>query len=379
MSWLVVALLSGGVAHADEKADITPVLAPVKKPSWDAKGKAIGLYAQGDAKRKKEEWGPAIDFLIPALEAQPGCGQCLNSLSLALVGVHRYEDAAKVGETIEKLYPERKEGPLRVSTAWLEARELEKSLAATERFLAMEEQKSDTPMWTRRIRTLIDLGRIDDGHKALDEAPARGVKEATVACLRIQLLATTNQPGPARELWTKCSEEEDVDLRRASEGWLAMAEGDSELAAKRLILSGSDDPARLTIAMMRLDTQGWEAAYNLTTRLVEDNPWAWDARLARATALHELGKDNEALEQLHAGANADGWEQAQANPTMERVLLKPRGKEWPKSVAEQSLALEIRILNEKGDAAGAKALYDRAVAVHGEKPLLVAALAPAPG
>jgi tetratricopeptide (TPR) repeat protein len=376
--WLVVGFLLGTTAHADESADISKALVAVKSPKWDAKGKAIEPYAQGDAKRKKEEWGPAIDLLLASIDAQPGCGQCLNSLSMALTGARRYEDAAKVGEKIEALYPERKEGPLRVSTAWQEAREKEKSLEATERYLKLESEKADTDMWSRRNRTLLELGRVEDAEAALAKAPDAGVKESTVACLRIQLLAATDQAAAARALWTKCAEDEDVELRRASEGWLAMAEGDQELAAKRLVLAGSDDFARLTIAQMRLEAKQYEAALNLTTKVLEKNDWAWDAYLAKALALHGLGRDDEALAQLHLGPTADGWEQAHKKIDEDRVLLKPRGKEWPETVAEQSLALEIVILQAKGDTAGAKALYDKAVAVHGDRPILGAAMSVTP-
>jgi tetratricopeptide (TPR) repeat protein len=376
---LLAGLWFGADARAEETADLSVALVTVKKPKWDPKGKAIDPFARGDTKRKKEEWDPAIALLLESLEKQPGCGKCLNSLSLALTGADRYAEGAQVGEMLTQLHPERSEGPMRVSTAWLEARELEKSLAATSRFLEFELEKANTTMWLRRNKILLELGRTDEANTILDSASPT-LKDATIACLRIQLLAATDQPAAARELWSTCDEEEDADLRRTSEGWLAMSEGDLDLAARRLALSGSDDFARLTIAELRNAEKAYEAAFNLTTKLLETTAWAWDVRLARAEALHGLGRDAEALAELRAGPTAPGWEQAHGKLTPDHVLLKPRGKEWPRTVAERSLALEIAILVGQGQTDEAKALKDKAAAVHGARPLFDAALAPtAPG
>ncbi len=380
MSLLLAGLLLGADARAEAPADLSAALVPVKKAKWDPKGKAIDPFARGDAKRKKEEWEPATALLLESLEKQPGCGKCLNSLSLALNGDDRHADAAEVGEMITQLYPDRSDGPMRVSTAWLDARELEKSLTATSRFLEVELEKANPAMWLRRNTTLLELGRVDEANEILDGAAPEPLKDATVACLRIQLLAATDQPGEARELWATCETEEDPDLRRTAEGWLAMAEGDHDLAARRLALSGGDDMARLQIAQLRLEEKSYEAALNLTTKLLEKTGWAWDVRLTRAQALHGLGRDAEALAELHAGPTADGWEQAHTRLTPDHVLLKPRGREWPRTVAERSLALEIAILVKQGQTDQAKALHDRAVAVHGDKPAFAAALATtAPG
>jgi hypothetical protein len=234
-------------------------------------------------------------------------------------------------------------------------------------------------MWLRRNKILLELGRTDEANAILDAASPT-LKEPTIACLRIQLLAATDQPAAARELWSTCDEEEDPDLRRTSEGWLAMAEGDLDLAARRLALSGSDDFARLTIALQRLEEKAYAAAFNLTTKLLETTAWAWDVRLARAEALHGLGRDAEALAELRAGPTAPGWEQVHGHLTPDHVLLKPRGSEWPRTVAERSLALEMTILVAQGQTAEAKALRDRAVPVHGDRPSFAAALTPtAPG
>jgi tetratricopeptide (TPR) repeat protein len=380
MSLLLAGLWLAAPAHAEETTDLSPALVTVKKPKWDPKGKAIDPFGRGDAKRKKEEWEPAIGLLLQSLDAQPGCGKCLNSLSIALNGADRHADAAQVGEMIVQMFPDRSEGPMRVSTAWLDARELEKSLTATSLYLENDLEKANPAMWLRRNTILLELGKVDEANRILDGASPDPLKEATVACLRIQLLAATDQPAEARELWATCETEEDPDLRRTSEGWLAMAEGDHELAARRLALSGGTDLARLQIAQQRLDEKSYDAALNLTTKLLEQTGWAWDVRLTRAQALHGLGRDDEALAELHAGPTADGWETTHARPTPDHVLLKPRGKEWPRTVAERSLALEIEILVARGEVDKAKALHDRAVTVHGDKPGFAAALATtAPG
>lgn len=350
-------------------ADISDALKPAKKGKWDPKGKAIDPFGRGDAKRKQEAWGEAIPLLVESIDAQPGCGKCLSSLALALSGAERYDDAVKVAMVIVNLYPDRKEGWQRVSDVWDKAPQKSRECVdATTKYLEIEAAKSDSDMWWRRNRHLLQLAEIDEANKLLDGAEAAGLKKEDVSCLRIQLLAASDDPVGARDLWSACDQSENVDLKRYSEGWLALSEGETELAAKRLMMAGADNFARLTIAFLRIDESKYDMALNLTTKLLEDEEWA-DARLAKAQALHGLGKDDESLAELDAHLMGDGWVAKHQALSSDQVLLKPKGSEWPKSVGRQAATLEIQLLSAKGDAAKAKAVYDDAVKLYGEADL----------
>jgi tetratricopeptide (TPR) repeat protein len=143
-------------------------------------------------------------------------------------------------------------------------------------------------------------------------------------------------------------------------------------------MAGADDNARLTIALVRLEQHNYEGALNLTNKLLEERPWALDGQLAKAEALHGLGREDEALAALKAELLKDGWPELHEGMALEQVILRQRGTTWPKEVALRAEALAIAISVAKGDQAGAQALYDQAVKVSGENERLKAALQPAP-
>lgn len=374
-AWILTcSLLLAGPALADDAgADLSAALEAPKKAKWDPKGKSMDPYGRGDAKRKKEEWGEAIQLLVESLDAQPGCGKCLNALSLALIGADRHDDAVKVGELLTTLYPDRDEGWKRISDAHTDAMHRVRAVEATTQVL--DRDKDNLSYWWRRNRLLLELGRTDEANTLLDGAKDAGIAEAAVACLRLQLRAANEDAAGARELWPTCDvDEADLDLRRYSEGWLALAEGDTELAAKRLVMSGADDFARATIAWLRIDQGKHDAALNLCTKLLETQADAWDVQLAHALALNGLGKHDEALAALESKLMAPGWPEAHAAVKMENVVLQPNGQAWPKEVARRAAALAVAIRVAKGDVTGAKEVYDQAVKVHGETEDLKAAL-----
>lgn len=370
--WLAVLFLSPS-ALADS-TDIAPALDVPKKGSWDPKGKAIDPFGMGDAKRKGENYAEAIPLLVESVEVQPGCGKCLSALAGALRGAKRFEDAEKVGMVLVQLYPDRGDGWRRISDAWHDALESQKCIDATTKYLEIE--KDDANYWWRRNRHVIQLGRYDEAVALLDGGEAAGVAKEDVACMRIQVHAAKGEPAAGRELWATCDAGENVDLRRETEGWLALAEGDTELAAKRLTMAGADDFARLTIALVRIESSQFEGALNLTTKLLETQGWAWDAHLVQAEALAGLGRGDEAWTALSRALMAEGWGEKHKAIGLEQVMLRARGQTWPKEVALRTEVLAIRLLAQKGDAAGAQAVYDQAVALHGESDRLKAALAP---
>jgi tetratricopeptide (TPR) repeat protein len=387
LSWFAVSVLSAGpLAHAAEDvaeppeapeaadapapaaaagppAPIESALEIPKKGKWDPKGKAIDPFGRGDAKRKQLAWEEAIPLLVTSLEKQPGCGKCLVSLAIALTEGQRYEDAVRVGQVLNTVYPERKEGWQRISETWTKAQHEEEAIEATSKYLEIE--KDDSNMWWRRNQFLLQLGQYDEAAKWFDGAAAAGLPDQDLACLKIQLMAAQSDPVGARDLWSTCDGGENVDLRRYTEGWLAVAEGDPELAAKRLAMSTNDDFARLMIAFIRLDQEKYEVANNLVTRLFPKKDWALDAHLAHAEALHGLGKDDEALAVLTKTLMGEGWQERHKSLSAEQMLLKTRGPEWPKDVGRRAVTVNLEILKAKGDMEGAHALYLQAAEIYG--------------
>ncbi len=377
--WMVAAVLSTSAAHAeDANVDVTPALQTPKKAKWEAKGKALDPFGRGDTKRKNEDWAAALPLLVEAASKQPGCGKCLDSLSRALIGAERYEDAVKVADLLVQLYPDRDEGHLRISDAWTKAEDWEKAVQATTAIL--ERDKANVGLWWRRNSALRELGWFDQAREFLDGAEAAGVAKPEIACLRITLRAAEGDAVGARGLWEECGTAGNLELKRYAEGWLAMAEGDVELAAKRLVLSGADEQmSRVALAFLRLDQGKHEGALNLSEKmLAEGGAHAWDAWLAKAMALKALGRNDDAAAALKSGPMADGWAEAHPEATATDVVLVARGPDWPKEVGRRAAALHIELLALAGDAEGAKALYDQAVAVHGESDDLKAALETAP-
>lgn len=384
LSWIAMYVLSAGsVALAEDVADTpaAPVDAPApaassapalpiesalevpKKGKWDPKGKAIDPFGRGDAKRKQEAWNDAIPLLVTSLEKQPGCGKCLSSLAQALTGAGRYEDAVRVGDVLNKVYPERKEGWQRISDTWAKAQRAQETVDATSKYL--EISKDDSTMWWRRNQFLLQLGQFDDAATWFSGAEAAGLTKEDLACLKIQLMAAQSDPVGARDLWSTCDAGENLDLRRYTEGWLAFAEGDAETAAKRLAMSPDDDFARLMIAFIRIDQDKFEMANNLVTRLFPKNEWALDAQLAHAEALHGLGKSDEALATLKASLMGDGWIERHKGLSLEQMILKSKGPDWAKTVGRRAVIAQLEILKAKGDMEGAHALFLEAVPVYG--------------
>lgn len=376
--YLWLALIATNAKAVDSAADIAPALTQPKKAKWDAKGKALNSYSLGNTKRKQDDQAEAISLLVQALTAQPGCGQCLSSLALALTSAKRYDDAIVVGNFLDQLYPDRSDGRRRVSDTLADAQRSAECVTATSRFLEME--KADTAMWQRRNYHMLQLAQFDEAKAMLDGAVAAGLSKEHTACLQLQVFAANEDPVAARELWGTCDLGEDLDLRRYSEGWLAMSERDYTTAAKRLILGAGDDFARLTVAHLRLDEGKPDLALNLVTKIEESPQWSWaiDLHLAHALALHGVGKDKEALELLGKTLMADGWPEKHRAYDIKSVLLKPHGHDWPKEVGLRAAVLDVTLLVAAGELESAKSIQQEAIAIYGDKPELIAALPPPP-
>jgi tetratricopeptide (TPR) repeat protein len=373
VGWLAFGFLT--TAHAEEPAaggavDITPALEQPKKAKWDPKGKAIDPYGRGDSKRGQDQWDEAIKLEVDALAAQPGCGKCLNTLAKSLTGAKRFDDAAKVGQLMVQLYPDKPEGWARVSDAWNEAQKYQEAVDATSKLLELDKANAD--MWWRRNKLLIQLAKFDDAQNLLGGAEAAGLSKEDTTCLKVQILAATGKPVDGREIWPTCDSGQNVDLKHYTEGWLALAEGDKETASKRLVMAGTDDFARLVIAFIRVDQGKYDMAENLSEKLLSDDTWAIDGQLAAAEALHGLGRDADALKILDQKLMGPDWKTA--TYTLEQVLLKPYGEAWPKTVAQRAATLKVAIVAGSGDAVAAGALADEVKGVFGDTPELAKAL-----
>ncbi|MBX2796449.1 MAG: tetratricopeptide repeat protein [Myxococcales bacterium] len=376
MFWMVAGALGiAPPAHAED-VDLSSALEQPKKASWDPKRKTMDAYGRGNTQRRKGNNDDALPLLVQALEKQPGCGKCLNGLALALIDSERFDQAIEVGNLIDVLYPDRKEGKRHVGTA---QRKAERWGDAAETYAAAVEQdpKSST-MWWRRVDSLRRDGQSETATELLEDAKDTELEKGAIACLEIQLAASAGDAVGARALWETCDESKNLDLKRYSEGWLAMAEGDAELAAKRLVVSGADENlARIALAFHRLDEGKSEGALNLLDRMAnEGGDPRWDGALARARALYGLQRYDEAVEALASGPRAEGWQDAVSEPPRDAVNLVARGPDWPKQVMQQAAELHIRLLAAKGEAEAAQALHDEVVQVMGEDERFTEALTP---
>jgi len=375
MMVLLLAVLGSPTAHAD---DLSVALQPTKKTHWDPKGKALDPFGRGDAKRRGDDLDAALPLLLSSLKAQPGCGKCLDSLARLLVKAERYDDAVRIGHHLDSLYPDRTEGLLRVA----QARETQEDWTATAEAMtaALENEPDSVSLWRRRNTALRLLGDYDQAGTLLEGANDIGVEEGAVACMQIQLHAARGEPEAARALWEPCDEAKSLDLKRTSEGWLALAEGDAELGAKRLAMSGADkNLTRVALAWMRLEQGRAEAALNLAAKVIEeDGAWAWDAHLALAQAHDAMGQPEDALATLTAGPMAPGWEEKHPVAGPRNVMMVPRGPTWPGEVARRAAVLHVSLTARTADADTAQQAYDAVLAVHGASDELTAALQPEP-
>ena len=80
---------------------------------------------------------------------------------------------------------------------------------------------------------------------------------------------------------------------------------------------------------------------------------------------------------MNAKFYKDPWVEAHKSLGLEAVILRQRGMAWPKEVALRAALLMTKLLVAKGDLAGAQAIHDQAVAVHGANERLDAAMVPA--
>lgn len=355
-----------GVAHAEE-ASIEAALEEPRKAKWEAKRKALDEFGRGKNQFHQKNAAEAIPLLVASLEKQAGCGTCLDYLAHSLIEAERYDDAVRAGRLLMKLFPERSEGTEAVSKAYYEGQQWKEAAAATTEAIGLEPKSSK--LWWRRTTALRLAGESDEALRLLDEeAKAAELPAADADCMRIQLLASTGDSVGARGLWESCDETKNLDLQRYSEGWLAMSEGDAELAAKRLMMSGNDSAlSRIALAFVRLDQGKVEAALNLVQKAMEKGGGQyWDGRLAEARALRAAGKPAEALAALQEGPLAEGWEAAHAKLDATHMALAARGPDWPEEAMRQASALYIALLVETGDEESAKAAHASIVKVHGE-------------
>ncbi len=373
MYGILAASLLTPASYAAEGPDISAALTEAKKPKWDPKGKTLDSFARAKTKFRNNEHDASVPGFLDALGKQAGCGECLDYLSTALFEAKHYPQAIEVGLHLEKLFPEKAEGPDIVARSHQLAENFDASTEAIERILLLEDRGKSTKYWAMRNDNYISQADLSKAMEVLEGADAAEVKEPDANCMRIQVLAVQKEPAKARELWESCSESKALDLKRASEGWLALAEGDSELAGTRLMLSGNEHYARLAISFVRLEQEQYEPALNLANKYLEERDHV-DGHLAKALALHALGRDDDAIKALDERLLADGWQQAHPAWVLTDVQLKPEGEDWPQVVGARALALKIELLGAAGDVDAAQTLFDEAVAVHGEHTVLGDAL-----
>jgi len=373
----LLALAMSPTAHA--APDISPALVEPRKAKWDPKGKAMNIYLQARIQLKKEDWDAATELYVQSIEKQEGCGKCLNELGDVLIGAERYDDAAKTGELLAKLYPDKINGWANVANAMRKKRSWQPSIDALDKVIEIDPDASWA--WADRTDSYIQLGETNTPLDLLDTAEEAGLKEGQVACLRVVVHTARDDAEAAREQWeAACADSKDANLRRPAEGWLALVEGDAEKAAKALMRAGSGDAIRLAMAMARYQEGKLEASVNLADKLLGDLDWEpWDAHVIKARALFALEKKQEALDQLQVEMLADDWADAHANADMSHVLLKAKGKGWSKELGLTATELGVRILSDLGEADQAQAMYDQAVEIYGETEGLKAAIAPPEG
>jgi tetratricopeptide (TPR) repeat protein len=369
------ALLAGTPAFAADGPSIDEALAQPKKAKWDPKGKSMEIYLQARIQMKKEAWDEATDLYVQSVAKQNGCGKCLNELSDVLIGAKRYDDAAKVGELLAALYPDKIHGWANVHNARMKQRAWTDAIAAGDKLLAVDPDLGWA--WTSRNRAYVNDGRTDEALTLLDGAEAAGVAKEDVACNKVLVYTARTELDLAKEQWEVCKDSKDADVKRLAEGWLALTQGDVEKASKSLMRAGASDDIRLALAIGRYDEGKYEQSLNLAHKLVDELDWTpWDAQVALARAQAASGDVDGAQATLKMVVLADGWEDAHKGASMDKVLMKAKGPSWPKLQGELAAALMIRTLHEQGKADEAAAWFEKAKAVHGETESLVTANTP---
>ena len=354
-------------APAFAQDDLAPALVVKGKVEWEPKGKALEVYSRGDTKRGQQAWADAVPLLVEALQAQPGCGKCLQSLGRALTGGKRYADAVTVGDQLAKLYPDRKEGPYVSANALTLNRDFERAVVAWDAYLAID--KASVYSWNERNLVLLREGKFDEASKRLD-APAAGLSDKDVGCFRTEIALAKGDLAAADEAMKLCDESTDADLERSVGGWLQLQHGHLAEGQTKLASGGAEADTRLALALGRLSEGKFDAAANLGVKLIADYPWAKDVQLANARALAGLQKTDEAIAALDASLTGPGWETAQLALGPKDVALFLASPTLPKQVAVEALALKAALLERKGDVAGAQALREAGLKVHGDTALL---------
>jgi predicted Zn-dependent protease len=322
------------VIHAAQAQEL--VLADAHHPRWEPRGRALEPYGRGESKRRIEAWAEAITLQQEALDAQPGCGACLTSLSTSLVGAGRLEEALRVSEHLTRTWPGRSEGPATTAKAHEKARDYASAAEATTRYLELEPE--DPTAWHERHTQLLRLGRSAEAADLLASAPA-SLGEPFVACLEVETALAEGRLDDARLAYPTCDEGHEVQLERQVEGWLLLQEGQRRDAQARLAQGGAEQETRLALAQVRLEEGATDPGINLTTRLLQEVPWAIDVQLAHALALVADGDAAGALRTLDAMLAVDPTEWTRSD-----VLLFLASPNRANEVATEARALRERLV-----------------------------------
>ena len=275
-------LLLGGVALAGGRARWAPRSTQVE--AYNTAVQALESSAPGAAER----------LLRPALEADPGCGVCAYTLSLALVRQQRPEEALELLDTLRERHP-RPEVLSLAAVAAVAAGRPEEAQASAARALALD--PAAAPARQVLVQVLLLQGELEAAQQVADEALIH-LPAPRAACLRAEVALARERLDEARAEVLACQALDDPQTRQEMALKLAQAEGDLETV---LQLSGTlQQPALRSkaeaVRLLRADQP--DAALPLLVQVLAQNPSDADALLLRALAFQAAGEPSRALNDL---------------------------------------------------------------------------------
>ena len=331
--------------------------------------KGIDAYNEVLGHLDKRQLKPAEAKARKCLKLEPNRGACQTLLAEVWSRGGQLEEAVASLQTVAQAHPGELEPKLMLSFALFSLQRFDEAREWSGR--ALEGAPADLRALSAHQMVLVRLGQYDEMLALLDAARAAGSKPEH-DCLESVVRLQKEHAARARALLVSCRQADDSSFIANAEAAFTAATGEHTTGADALVKLLDEQETPLSLAITAFNAQAFEEAEGLATQAIDDPALTTQARVLRALARFELGREKAALKDLDDALLSGTWIDVHQSGVLTGILTK-RAEEFFLDQLRRGAAVRVLLLVGAGRVDDAEAALPAAREAFGDDPELLAA------